>query len=157
MTKAELIAKPNTQEITLTRIFNAPRELVFKAMMDPALLPQWWGPKGYTTIVDKMDVKPGGVWRFIQRGDDGSEYGFYGVFHAINAPERFVQTFEFEGMPGHVLLETMTFEELPDGKTKLIDLSVFQSVEDRDGMLQSGMEGGANESWDQLEQILKTL
>jgi uncharacterized protein YndB with AHSA1/START domain len=156
MTKSEVIAKPGTQEIIMTRIFNAPRELVFKAVTDPALVPNWWGPKDYTTIVDKMDVKPGGVWRFVQRSADGSEYGFYGVFHAINAPERFVQTFEFEGMPGHVLLETMTFEELPDGKTKLIDLSVFQSVEDRDGMLNSGMQQGADESWDRLDEILKT-
>jgi uncharacterized protein YndB with AHSA1/START domain len=156
MGKLNLVAEPGSYEIITTRDFNAPRALVFKAMCDPALIPQWWGPSQYTTIVDKMEVKQGGVWRYVQRDNKGNEYGFHGVYHAVTAPERMVFTFEFEGMPGHVLMETVTFED-HDGKTRLIDSSVFQSVADRDGMLQSGMEGGASESWDRLEKILKTM
>lgn len=153
MSKLNLIAEPGKQEIFMTRVFDAPRELVFNACTDPKLIPQWWGPKYLTTTVDKMEVRQGGLWRYVQRDADGNEFGFHGVYHAIVPPERLVHTFEFEGVPGHVLLETVTFEE-HDGKTKLTDQSVFQSVEDRDGMLQSGMEGGAIETWDRLAELL---
>jgi len=154
MSKLNVVAEAGTHEIVISRTFNAPRELVFKTMTDPNLIPQWWGPKNLTTAVDKMDVKMGGVWRYVQRDANGNEYGFRGVYHQINAPERLVFTFEWEGMPGHILLETVTFEEV-DGKTIITDSSVFQSVADRDGMLQSGMEEGATESWDRLEELLK--
>lgn len=157
MAKAEVIAEPGKQEIIITRVFNAPRELVFKTFTDAKHVAKWWGLNSTTTTVDKLEAADGGEWRFVQTAPDGSEYAFRGVFHAITAPEQIVQTFEFEGMPGHVLLETMTFEALPDGTTKIIDSSVFQSVADRDGMLQSGMEGGANESWDRLDALLATL
>ena len=144
---------PGTQDIIMTRVFDAPRELVFKTYTDPALIPQWWGPRGITTIVDKMEVKHGGIWRYIQRGTDGSEYAFRGVYHESLAPERLVYTFEFEPMPGHVCLETVKFED-QEGKTKVTVISVFQSVEDRDGMVQSGMEEGAVETWDRLAELL---
>ncbi len=153
MSKYNLVAEPGKQEIIMTRVFDAPRELVFKVMTDPKLIPQWWGPRRLTTIVDKMDARPGGVWRFINRDASANEFAFHGVYHDIASPERLVYTFEFEGVPGHVLLETVRFELL-DGKTKLIDHSVFQSVEDRDGMLQSGMEEGASESLDRLDDLL---
>lgn len=156
MTKLKVVAEPGKHEILMTRDFDAPRALVFKAYTDPTLVSQWWGPKGVTTSVDQMDVKPGGIWRYIQRDPDGSEYGFHGVYHQITAPERLVYTFEFEGTPGHVLLETIIFED-HNGKTKLIDSLVFQSVEDRDGMLQSGLEAGSEESWDRFDDLLKTL
>jgi uncharacterized protein YndB with AHSA1/START domain len=103
-----------------------------------------------------MDVRMGGIWRYVQRDTDGNEYGFRGVYHDVVAPERLVYTFEWEGMPGHILLETVTFEER-NGKTTVTDSSVFQTVEDRDGMLQSGMEGGAEESWDRIDDLLKTM
>ena len=103
-----------------------------------------------------MNVKHGGVWRYVQRNPDGVEYGFRGVYHLIEPDEKIIQTFEFEGMPGHVCLETVVFEE-QNGKTTITDSSVFQSIEDRDGMLNSGMEGGANESWDQFEELLGQL
>jgi uncharacterized protein YndB with AHSA1/START domain len=123
----------------------------------PDLIPQWWGPKRFTTKVEKMDVNPGGVWRFIQHDQDGNEYAFNGVYREIVPPEREVHTFEFEGMPGHVILETSTFKEF-EGKTKLTVTDLFQSVEDRDGMFKSGMKEGATESMDRLEEIvLKTL
>lgn len=153
MNKMNLKAEPGKQEVVITRDFDAPRELVFKAFTDPKSIPQWWGPRAYATIVDKMEVRAGGLWRFINRDTAGNEYGFHGVYHSIEAPERLVYTFEFEGTPGHVLLETVTFEE-QDGKTKITDRSVYQSVEDRDGMVQSGMESGSAETLDRLEELL---
>ncbi|MCA9904324.1 MAG: SRPBCC family protein [Anaerolineae bacterium] len=156
MASLNLVAEPGMHSIVMSRTFDAPRALVFKAFTDPALLPKWWGPRYLTTAVDAMDVRFGGVWRYIQRDADGNEYRFRGVFHDIVAPERLAFTFEFEGMPGHVLLETVTFEER-DGKTLVTDTSVFQSVDDRDGMLQSGMEGGASDSWDRMAELLVTL
>lgn len=154
MDKLKLIADPGKHDICMTREFNAPRELVFRALTDPELIPQWWGPSSVTTVVDKMDVRMGGIWRYVQHGTDGNEFAFRGVYHDITAPERLVFTFEWEGLPGHVFLETVTLEE-HGGKTIIIDSSVFQSVEDRDGMIQAGMETGAAESWDRLEALLK--
>ncbi len=156
MAKLKLVAEPGKHDIRMSRDFDAPRELVFKAMTDPKLLPRWWGPTSVTTIVDKMEVRTGGIWRYVQRDADGNEYGFYGVYHQVMSPERLVYTFEFEGMPGHVLLETVTLEE-HNGKTTVTDSSIFQTVEDRDGMLQHGMEEGAVESWDRFEELLKTM
>ncbi len=155
----KVIAEPGKQEIVITREFDAARELVFKACMDPALVSQWWGPRYLTTEVDKMDVRPGGQWRFINRDAEGNEYGFHGVYHEILAPERVIQTFEFEGLPetGHVTLETMRLETLPGGRTQMSIQSVYQSVIDRDSVLQSGMEGGASDTYDRLEELLKKL
>lgn len=153
MGKLNVVAEPGKHDILMSREFNAPRELVFKALTDPALVPQWWGPKSLTTVVDQMDVRMGGVWRYVQQDADGNEYAFRGVYHEVNSPERLVFTFEWEGMPGHILLETVTLAE-QDGKTLMTDSTVFQTVADRDGMIQSGMEGGAEESWDRLEALL---
>ena len=154
-----ILAEPGKQELLITREFDAPRELVFKACTDPELLPKWWGPRRLSTEVDKMDVRPGGEWRFINRDAQGQEYGFHGVYHDIQAPERIIDTFEFEGLPetGHVAMETMKFEELPGGRTRLTTQSVFQSVADRDGALQSGMEEGINETYDRLAELLKKM
>ena len=152
-------AEPGKQELLITREFDAPRELVFKACMDPKLISQWWGPRNLSTIVDKMDVRPGGQWRFINRDAEGNEYAFHGVYHEILAPERVIDTFEFEGLPetGHVTLETMKLEELPGGRTRLTTQSIFQSVADRDATLQSGMEAGVNDTFDRLAELLKTM
>jgi uncharacterized protein YndB with AHSA1/START domain len=156
MGKTEYQIEPGKQEITVTRVFDAPRDLVFKACNDPILIAKWWGPRRYSTTVDKLEVKPGGVWRFVQNDDAGHEFAFSGVYHDITAPERTVRTFEFEGVPGHVLLDTATFEE-HEGKTKLTQQSVFQSVADRDGMVQAGMEEGSTESMDRLAELLAEL
>jgi uncharacterized protein YndB with AHSA1/START domain len=153
MTKVKFTVEPGKQEVVMSREFNAPRELLFKAFTDPTLVPKWWGPHGITTVVDQMEVRIGGIWRYIQRDADGNEYAFRGVYHDIATPERLVYTFEFEGMPGHVVLETVTLTE-QDGKTIMTDTSLFQSHDDREGMLQSGMEQGATESWDRLEALL---
>lgn len=152
----KVTAQPGQHDIVMTRTFNASRELVFKALTDPTLIPRWWGPCTYTTVVDQMDVRMGGIWRFIQRGADGNEIPFRGVYHQISAPERLVYTFEWEGMPGHILLETVTLTE-EAGQTTLTDALVFQSIADRDGMITSGMESGAAESWDRLSELLTTL
>lgn len=152
---AMTVTKRGDREIALQREFDAPRELVFKAITDPATIPQWWGPRRYTTIVDKMEVRPGGAWRFINRGPDG-EHGFKGVYREIVPPERIVQTFEWEGLPGHVSVETLTLEER-DGKTLMTATSVFDTQEDRDGMMETGAESGARETWDRFAELLKEL
>ena len=138
--------------LTITREFDAPPAAVFRAMTDPELIPQWWGPARYTTEVVELDPKTGGSWRFVQRGDDG-EFGFRGVFHEVLPAQRVIQTFEFEPMPGHVILETMVFEDL-DGRTRVRGISAFQTVADRDGMVASGMEAGMAEGYDRLDALL---
>ncbi len=156
MSKTTLTAIPGMHDLTFTRTFDAPIERVFKAFIDPDSVAKWWGLRGATTIIDKLDPKQGGMWRFVQHDGEGNEYAFHGVYHAVIPNERIVYTFEFEGMPGHVLLETIVFEE-HDGKTLVTDMSVFQTVEARDGMIENGMEEGANESFDQMEELLATL
>jgi uncharacterized protein YndB with AHSA1/START domain len=152
-------AEPGKQEFIIIREFEAPRELVFKALTDPELYVQWIGPRGLETTIEKFEPKNGGSWRFTQRDEEGNEFAFHGVTHENKAPERIIGTFEFEGLPesGHVLLETIKLEELPGGRTKMIDQSVFQSVEDRDGMLGTGMEEGVNESYERLDELLEKI
>jgi uncharacterized protein YndB with AHSA1/START domain len=153
---ASTITVPGSTEMTMTRVFDAPRELVFRAWTDPELIPKWWGRYDTTTTVDKMDVTIGGQWRFIQRDAEGNEYAFRGEYREIIPPEWLVYTFEFEGMPGHIAVATLILEDL-DGKTKLIDVTKFQSVEERDGALATGMEAGANELLDRLAELLAEL
>jgi uncharacterized protein YndB with AHSA1/START domain len=153
---ATTFATPSDREFTMTRVFDAPRELVFAAHIDPQHVPNWWGQRNSTTIVDVLDARPGGAWRFVQRDPEGNEYAFRGEFREVVPPERLVYTFEFEGMPGHIVVDTITFEEHV-GKTTILATSLFNSVEDRDGMLESGMESGATESWDRLAELLDRL
>ena len=148
-----VLTLPSDRSIAHTRIFDAPRDRVFQVYTDPQRIPQWWGPKRHTTVVDQMDVRPGGVWRFVTRYADGHEEDFHGEYREIAPPARLVQTFEWEGMPGHVAVETMTLEDL-NGQTRMTLTSTFDSVEDRDGTIESGMEDGARESWDRLAALL---
>lgn len=147
-------AEPGKQEVTITREFDAPREIVFKAFTDPKLIVQWLGPRDITMKIEKFEPKTGGSYRYIHSRGEHSYY-FRGVVHEVTAPERIIQTFEFEGLPekGHVALETTRFEALPGGRTKYISKSVFQSVADRDGMMQSGMERGVNDSHERLDEL----
>ena len=145
---------PSDREIAMTRVFDAPPGLVFAAYTDPALIAQWWGPRKYTMTVDQMDVRPGGAWRYIHRGPEGEEYAFRGEYREIASPRLLVSTFEFEGMPGHIAVDTAVFEPVDGNRTRLTVTSRFASVEDRDGMLSSGMESGATESWDRLAELL---
>ena len=147
------ITTPSDREIRIERIFDAPRDKVFAAYTDPERIPEWFGPRGTTTIVDEMDVRTGGRWRFVMRNDDGSESGFRGAYREVTPPERIVQTFEWEPMAGHVSVETATFEDLGD-RTKVTTVSVFHTTEERDGMLASGMESGLNETYARLDELL---
>jgi len=156
MPKAEYVIEPGKQEIITTTVLDAPRELVFRAYTEPELFEQWWGPRRYKTEIEKFDSRPGGEWRVVQVGDDGSRHAFRGVNHDVVAPERICSTFEYLGVPGHVALQTATFEPLGN-KTRLVTQQVFQSVMDRDGMVASGMKDGADESVERLGEVLERL
>ncbi len=154
--KTKITAEEGKQELFIEREFDAPRELVFKAYTDAQLYAQWVGPRDLTMKLEKFEANKGGSWRYTHADKDGNEYAFHGVFHEVLSPERIIDTFEFEGLAetGHVILETVKFETLPNGRTKVISQSVFQSVADRDGMMQSGMEHGVNDSYERLDELL---
>ena len=155
----KITAEPGKQEIIIEREFDASRELVFKAFTDPKLYAQWLGPRGLTMKLETFEPRNGGSWRYIQKDQNGNEYAFHGVNHEVTAPERIIGTFEFEGLPekGHVILQTARFVAMPGNRTLLSSQSVFQSVADRDGMIQSGMEVGVNDSYDRLDELLEIL
>jgi uncharacterized protein YndB with AHSA1/START domain len=143
-------------EIEMTRVFDVPRRLVFEAHSKPEHVRHWWGPRGSTMVTCEMDFRPGGRWRFVIRKPGGQEYGFRGEYREIVAPERLVQTFEFEGMPGSISVDDMTFTE-HDGQTTLTCVSRMDSIEARDAMLKSGMEAGAADTYDRLAEMLEVL
>jgi len=151
--KSSFVAEPGTTRVVITHMFDAPPAVIFRMYSDPKILPQWWGPGRLTTVVEKMELKKGGVWRFVQRDVEGNLFSFNGVYHEVLPPQRIVDTFEFEGMPGHVSLETVTFEEV-DGKTKVTTVMVFQSVEDRDASIEHGMKDGVLESAERFRALL---
>lgn len=153
MAKPDIKAPPGKQEVIVTSIYNAPRELVFRTVTDPILVPQWWGPRSTITKVIKMSVTPGGIWRYLQHDQEGKEFGFHGVYHDVVTPERLVYTTEYEGLPGHVALHIDKYTER-DGKTICTALTIFQSLEDRDQMLQWGMEDGTIETTTRLNELL---
>ena len=150
------VTTPTEREIRIERVFDAPRDRVFAVYTDPALIPEWWGPRETTTIVDEMDVRTGGRWRFIVRDANGTETAFRGAYREVTPPERIVQTFEWEPMAGHVSVETATFEDLGD-RTKVTTVSLFHTPHERDGMLASGMERGLNETYARLDELLARL
>jgi uncharacterized protein YndB with AHSA1/START domain len=157
MSKSDLtITRVTDTELRITREFDAPRELVFKAMTDPALVARWWGPRKYRTVVDTLDARPGGKWRMRNIGADGVEHAFRGEFREFVPSERIVWTFEYEPLPGHISVETMTLTER-DGRTLLTVRDVFSSKEDLNGMVDSGMESGARESYERLDEVLAEL
>ena len=151
-----IVTTPTDREIRIEREFEGPRDHVFAVYTDAALIPEWWGPRDTVTIVDHMDVRTGGSWRFVMRDPDGSETGFRGTYREVTPPERIVQTFEWEGMPGHVSVETATFEDLGD-RTKVTTVAIFHTPEEREGMLESGMEGGMQETYARLDELLARL
>jgi uncharacterized protein YndB with AHSA1/START domain len=150
------VTTPSEREIVMTRVFDAPRDLVFEAHTSCAHMSRWWGPRDTEVSSCEIDFRPGGRWRIVLRRPDGEIPGFRGEYLEIVRPERFVWTFEWEGMPGSVGPETYTFEE-HDGKTMLTTLSTFGTVEERDGVLGSGMASGAAETWDRLDEYLEVL
>ncbi len=159
MNKMIVTAEPGKNDLLITREFDAPRELVFRAYTEADLYVQLFGPRDLTTNLETFEPRNGGSWRAIQTDKDGNEFAFHGVNHEVLAPERIIGTFEYEGLPeaGHVVLETTRLEALPGGRTRMTSQSVFQSVEDRDGMIQSGMESGAAEGYDRLDEVLAKL
>ena len=153
MAKTKIVAEPGLPQIEITREFNAPPAFLFRAYTEPELLVQWLGPRKYEMVIDRYEPRDGGVWRYVHRDPEGNEYGFHGVFHGTPSLDGIVQTFEFEGAPGHVSLEKVTFEDR-GGKTLLRQNAVYQSVADRDAMVESGMEEGLNDSLDRLDELI---
>jgi len=149
------VTTPADREIRIERIFEAPRERVWRAFTDPDLVAQWWG-RGNKLVIERMEVERGGHWRFVEHGPEGVN-GFEGRYREVTPPERLVQTFEWDGMPGHVVIETATFEDLGGGRTKVVNTSLFHTTEERDGMLNSGMEQGLNESYAALDRLLTRM
>jgi len=149
------VSTPVEREIHVERTFNAPRDKVWKAMTEPDLLAQWWG-RGNKLVIEKYEFEKGGHWRFVEHAH-GEKHGFEGRFREINPPESMAMTFEWDGMPGYVIINFMSLTDLGDGRTKLSARSLFHSNEERDGMLHSGMEGGMNESYNALDRVLASM
>lgn len=153
----KVIAEPGQPFIGSERELDAPRELVFRAWTEPELLRQWLGPKRLTMRVDEFDCRDGGRYRYVHIEEDGTEYGFHGVFHGDQTPDRMVQTFEFEGAPGHVSLDRLELVDLGGGRTLVRTHSVYQSVEARDAMVEHGMADGMSQGYEQLDELLARL
>src|SRR5438445_13693564 len=141
--KTEYVIEPGKQEIRSTTLLDARRELVFRAYTDPKLFVQWWGPRRHEVKIDKFESRPGGSWRVVHVAADGGQPAFRGVNPVVAAPERICRTFEYEGVPGHVALETAIFEAVGN-KTRLLTHQVFESVMDRDGIVPSRTQHGAD-------------
>src|SRR5258708_2813975 len=156
--KTTVTAEPGRQELFITREFDAPRELVYRAHTDPELYVKWVGPHGMTMKIDKWEMQDGGSYKYTHERD-GHTYAFFGVNHETHAPERIIGTFEFDGLPerGHVIMGKTTFEDLPDGRSRVVHQSVFFSVSDRDGMVQSGMERGVSDGYENIGNLLARL
>lgn len=140
-------------ESTMEREFDAPRALLWKAHIDPELMVKWWGPAKYETVVDTFEPHVGGKWKMIHKAE-GEEHVFYGEFKEIEEPEKITWTFTYAPYPDSVITETITFSDIAGGKTRLLTVSHYPTIEAMEGMLQSGMEEGANESWDRLEALV---
>jgi len=156
MGTTRITAEPGQPFIDIEREFDAPRDLLFRAHVDPELLVQWLGPAKYAMRVERLEVRDGGSWRYVHIDDAGNEFGFRGVFHGEPSVDGILQTWEFEGFAGHVSLERLTMEER-GGRTTLRIHAVYQSVEDRDGLIASGMESGMNEGYARLDDLVARL
>jgi uncharacterized protein YndB with AHSA1/START domain len=143
--------------IEYDREFDAPVEAVFRAHKEPDLVKQWLGPAGYDMDIDSYDFRTGGRFRFVQRNNEGEEYAFNGVYHVVRDNEFAIQTFEFEGFPDVVSIESLTFEDLGDGRSRVRGHATYPSMEARDGMVSSGMESGMSEGYERLDKVLTSL
>lgn len=144
---------PKVPLVRITREFDAPPDEVFRAHTDPELLVQWLGPRDLTMEVDHFDCRTGGSYRYLHRRG-GEEYGFHGCFHEVRPSEVIVQTFTYEGEPDGVALERLVFEDLGDGRTRLVATSLVDSFEGRDAFVASGMETGVREGYERLDEVL---
>jgi uncharacterized protein YndB with AHSA1/START domain len=151
--QTEIAVDPDVPLVRITREFDAPPAKVFRAHTDPDLIARWLGPRDLEMRIDHYDCRTGGSYRYVHsRG--GEEYGFHGSFHEVRPDELIVQTFTFEGFPDGVSLETMTFTDLGDGRTRIDGLSFYDSVETRDLVLSSGMDHGVREGYERLDELL---
>lgn len=151
--ETEIVADKDVPLVRITREFDAPPAKVFRAHTDPELVAQWMGPRDHDTVIDEWDCRNGGSYRFVQR-TGGPEQAFRGCFHEIRPGELIVQTFTWEGMPDGVALERLVFEDLGDGRTRLVATSLVDSFEDRDAFVASGMESGVREGYERLDELL---
>jgi uncharacterized protein YndB with AHSA1/START domain len=149
---ATITADPTVPAIHITRDFRATPAQLMRAHTDPEIYRRWVGPRDMETDIDHWDARTGGSWRFVNKRD-GEEYGFHGCFHEVGT-DRIVQTFTWEGMPEEVSLETIRFEDLGDGRTRLHAQSLCDSFEGRDAWLASGMETGVNDGYAKLDGLL---
>jgi uncharacterized protein YndB with AHSA1/START domain len=156
MAKTQITAEAGVPQIIMTCDFDAPRDLVFRAYTEPELLVQWLGPRDLTMTVGENEIRDGGRWRFIHTDAGGHEHGFHGVFHGTPSPDGIVRTFEYEGAPGHVSMETLSLTER-GGRTLVRTISSFQTVQDRDAMIASGMERGVHDSDERMTELLARL
>ena len=146
-------------DLTYERVFDAPRELVWRANTDADLIPRWWGPRGHTTRVVELDLRPGGKWRWVSTDESGNEFAFYGEYLEVVPPERITWTFMFdvEGVGPQGGPETLILEELEDGRTLMRAVGHMGSAEAIDAALATGMTQGAIETWDRLDELLPEL
>jgi len=154
--KSAVVTLPSDTQILITREFNAPRHLVYRAYTTPDLIKRWWsGERGEVTSAE-VDLRPGGSWRYVMTANGGFEVAFHGEYREIVPDERIVTTEVFEGMPGAAALTTTTFVE-KDGRTTMSTLVQHSSQEHRDAHIDSGMEDGMQEAMDKLEQVARSL
>jgi uncharacterized protein YndB with AHSA1/START domain len=143
-------------QVRMERVYNASPERLYKAYTTAEDIMKWWGPRDYIKVIDKLDVRVGGAWRIVHTDSTGAEYAFNGVYKELDEPNKISQTFEWEGMPGHILVETSTFEDLGDGTTKVSTVSQYDNIEDLEGMVATGMETGAVEGTEQLAELVES-
>jgi uncharacterized protein YndB with AHSA1/START domain len=151
--QTEITVDPEVPLVRITREFDASPEKVFRAHTDPELITRWLGPRRHEMRVDSWDCRTGGSYRYVH-ASNGNEFGFHGSFHEVRPGELIVQTFTFEGMPDGVALEKLTFEDLGNGRTRLVGTSLVDSFEDRDAFVASGMEEGVREGYERLDELL---
>lgn len=151
--ETQVIVDPRVPLVRISRQFDAPPEKVFRAHTDPTLVVQWLGPRRHDMRVDQWDCRTGGSYRYVH-ASDGNEYGFHGCFHEVRPAEVIVQTFTFEGVPDGVALERLVLEDLGNGRTRLTATSLVDSFEARDAFVSSGMEGGVREGYERLDELL---
>jgi uncharacterized protein YndB with AHSA1/START domain len=155
MTKTVFTVDKDNLEVRAERIYKATPEQQYDAYTTPEQIVQWWGPSRYEMKIDKMEFRVGGTWRFVHTASDGTQYAFNGVYKEIDRPNKIVDTFEYEGTPGHILIETIIFTLQPDGTTKLAVVSHYANLEDLEGTVSAGMESGLTEGQERLARLVE--
>jgi uncharacterized protein YndB with AHSA1/START domain len=154
--RTSTMTTPGDRGIHIERIFDAPRECLWRATVEADLVARWWG-RGHSVDVVRLEAERGGRWRFVEHTPEGTTEGFEGRYSEVVPPERAVQTFEWDGMPGHPSIQTAVFEDMGDGRTKLMVDVLFFTPEERDSMLASGMKGGMDQSYEALDRLLADI